>query len=111
MSIVTKNGDGKYKVDWAGMVIFVTTSMLTGLIAVLGAYYGFQGKIEKNTYRIDLVEKITGSLVTKVGAMELKDAADSANFANACQILGEIKAQVNAIRDDQKRRYKTTGDR
>ena len=110
MTIVAKNGSGKYKIDWVAFGIFVTTSLLTGAAAVLGAYYGFQGSIERNSYRIDVVEKITGNLATKVGAMELKDAGDTADFRNVCATLHEIKAQVDAIRMDQKRRYKGAGE-
>lgn len=104
MSIVRKNGDGKYRIDWGTLITSLVLLLLSGAITGFGSYYAIQYDIRQANYRITIAEHKIDTIDGTVNAIRLKDAMDSEAFKNACTVLGEIKDQLKEIRQDQIRR-------
>lgn len=106
MSIVRKNGDGKYRIDWGTLITSLTLLLLSGTITGFGSYYAIQYDIRQANYRLTLAETKIDVVDSAVSALKLKDAMDSEAFRHACMTLTEIKEQLKEIRQDQLRRGK-----
>lgn len=106
MSIVKRTENGKIKFDWGVIATMVACSLLGGLTAAPGVYYGIKYDQQQDRYRIEQTEKKVSLLEIAVKTIELKDAADSRDFSHACETLNEIKRAVDDIRKDQQRLQK-----
>lgn len=106
MSIVQRNGDGRLKFDWSAILTMILSAVLGGIISAPGVYYGIKYDLRQQDYRTTNVEKKVEYLEGTVNNLRLKDATDSANFANACLALNEIKRAVDEIRGNQIRLQK-----
>jgi hypothetical protein len=104
MSLIKRSGDGRVKVDWGAALMMIISAILGGVISAPGVYYGIKYDLRQQDYRTTNVEKKVDYLDNTVNNLRLKDAADSANFANACLTLNEIKKAVDDIRKEQIRR-------
>lgn len=104
MSLIKRSCDGKFKMDWGAVLTMIISAILGGVISAPGVYYGIKYDLRQQDYRTTKVETRVEYLDNTVNNLRLKDAADSANFANACLTLNEIKKAVDDIRKEQIRR-------
>lgn len=82
--------------------------LISGAITGFGSYYAIKYDIAQIDYRLTIEENKTQTLENTVNSIRLKDSGDTVAFANVCESLKEIKAQLSEIRKDQVRRGRET---